>query len=89
MREVDINDTELANGDDDGFLAVVIANRLPQYDRTNDKPVRYLACLINVEGQLADLPRIRRRRASTSSPPRWSFDAPRAVDRGRATPTAS
>jgi hypothetical protein len=57
VREVDINDTELANGDDDGFLAVVLANRLPQYDRTRDKPVRYLACLINVEGQLDVLPK--------------------------------
>ena len=55
VREVDVNDTELAYGDDDGFLATVIANRLPQYDRTNNKPVRYLACLINVEGQLAEL----------------------------------
>ena len=57
VREVDIRDTELANGDDDGFLAVVLANRLPQYDRTADKPVRYLACLINVEGQLDVLPK--------------------------------
>jgi hypothetical protein len=56
VREVDVNDTELANGDDDGFLAVVLANRLPQYDRTADKPVRYLACLINIEGQLDVLP---------------------------------
>jgi hypothetical protein len=56
VREVDIRDTELANGDDDGFLAVVLANRLPQYDRTNDKPVRYLACLVNLEGQLDVLP---------------------------------
>ena len=32
MREVDINDTELANGDDDGWLAVVLANRLPVFD---------------------------------------------------------
>ena len=52
VREVDVNDTELAAGDDDGFLATVIANRLPQYDRANDKPVRYMACLINLEGQL-------------------------------------
>ena len=29
VREVDVRDTELANGDDDGFLAVVLANRLP------------------------------------------------------------
>ena len=52
VREVDVSDTELAAGDDDGFLATVIANRLPQYDSVNDKPVRYMACLINVEGQL-------------------------------------
>ena len=30
VREVDLSDSELADGDDDGFLAVVIANRLPQ-----------------------------------------------------------
>jgi hypothetical protein len=30
VREMDIRDTELANGDDDGFLAVVLANRLPK-----------------------------------------------------------
>jgi hypothetical protein len=56
VREVDINDTELAIGDDDGFLAVVLANRLPQFDREQCRPVRYLACLINLEGQLAMLP---------------------------------
>ena len=56
VREVDIRDTELANGDDDGFLAVVMANRLPQYDREKNAPVRYLACLINLEGQLGVLP---------------------------------
>jgi len=57
VREVDVNDTELAAGDDDGFLATVIANRLPQYDRANDKPVRYMACLVNLEGQLDSLAR--------------------------------
>lgn len=56
VREVDIHDTELAMGDDDGFLAVVLANRLPQFDRVGCKPVRYLACLINLEGQLDKLP---------------------------------
>ena len=56
VREVDINDTELANGDDDGWLAVVLANRLPVFDAANDKPVRYMACLVNIEGQLAALP---------------------------------
>jgi hypothetical protein len=53
---VDVNDTELANGDDDGWLAVVLANRLPVFDTANGKPVRYMACLVNVEGQLAALP---------------------------------
>ncbi len=56
VREVDINDTELANGDDDGWLAVVLANRLPVFDKAHNKPVRYMACLVNVEGQLAALP---------------------------------
>ena len=56
VREVDVNDTELANGDDDGWLAVVLANRLPVFDTANNKPVRYMACLVNVEGQLAALP---------------------------------
>jgi hypothetical protein len=57
VREVDINDTELAMGDDDAFLALVLANRLPQYDRENCKPIRYLVCLINLEGQLDVLPK--------------------------------
>jgi len=53
-REVDINDTELMMGDDDGFLAVAISNRLPvpgKDEEGKDVPVKYLACLINLEGQ--------------------------------------
>jgi hypothetical protein len=50
VREVDLADTELAIGDDDGFLAVVLCNRLPQSGKT------YTACLINVEGQTQHLP---------------------------------
>ena len=56
VREVDVQDTELAAGDDDGWAAVVIANRLPVYDTANDKPVRYLACLVSLECQLEKLP---------------------------------
>jgi hypothetical protein len=56
VREVDVNDTELANGDDDGWLAVVLANRLPVFDTAAGKPVRYMACLVNLEGQLDALP---------------------------------
>jgi hypothetical protein len=57
-REVDIHDTELMMGDDDGFLAVVIGNRLPLpgVDRDgNLVPVKYLACLVNLEGQFMSL----------------------------------
>lgn len=57
-REVDIGDTELMMGDDDGFLAVVIANRLPLPGRDNDGesvPVKYLACLVNLEKQFSRL----------------------------------
>ena len=56
VREVDVDDTELANGDDDGWLAVVLANRLPVADEATGDPVRYMACLVNVEGQLESLP---------------------------------
>jgi hypothetical protein len=57
-REVDITDTEMMMGDDDGFLAVVIANRLPVPGRSptgDEVPVKYLACLINLEGQVPAL----------------------------------
>ena len=53
-RQVDISDTELMMGDDDGFIAVVIANRLPVAGRDEngaEVPVKYLACLVNLEGQ--------------------------------------
>ena len=49
VREVDLSDTELALGDDDGWLAVVVANRLPQ------PGTHYRACLISVERQTLNL----------------------------------
>lgn len=58
-REVDITDTELMMGDDDGFLSVVISNRLPLPGRDengDDVPVKYLACLVNLCGQFHRLP---------------------------------
>jgi hypothetical protein len=57
-REVDINDTEMMMGDDDGFLAVVISNRLPlagRNDAGDETPIKYLACLVNLEGQFEQL----------------------------------
>ncbi len=50
LREVDLADTELALGDDDGYMSVVLGNRLPQ------PGVKYLACLVNLEGQYDRLP---------------------------------
>lgn len=57
-REVDLDDTELMMGDDDGFLAVVIANRLPLAvtdSEGKEVPVKYHACLVNLEGQFNQL----------------------------------
>ncbi len=57
-RAVDINDTELMMGDDDGYLSVVVCNRLPmggKNDEGDEVPVKYLACLINLEGQYTRL----------------------------------
>lgn len=59
-REVDIHDTEMMMGDDDGFLSVVIGNRLPLPGRDasgNETPVKYLCALINLEGQFGVLRR--------------------------------
>jgi hypothetical protein len=50
VREVDLSDTELALGDDDGWMAVVLANRVPQ------PGLKYTACLISLEGHGDDLP---------------------------------
>jgi hypothetical protein len=58
VRAVDLADTELAMGDDDGWLAVVLANRLPQPPPEDAPPIRYLACLVNVEGQVSRLPHL-------------------------------
>ena len=57
-REVDIHDTELMMGDDDGYLAVVISNRLPLPGRDaagSEMPVKYLACLVNLSEQFDQL----------------------------------
>ncbi|HEX8693639.1 MAG TPA: hypothetical protein VF746_14545 [Longimicrobium sp.] len=77
VRNVDLADTELALGDDDGWLAVVLANRLPQPD------ARYGAYLISLEGQYEVL----LERAETEPVPARAFatafvyaDAPRLAD---------
>ena len=61
VREVDLSDTELALGDDDGWLAVMIANRLPvpgppDTEGGPDTPRHYTAFLVSLEGHQQDLP---------------------------------
>lgn len=63
VREVDISDTELALGDDDGWLAVIIANRLPVPGPpdTDGGPLtarHYTAFLVSLEGHEGDLPTV-------------------------------
>jgi hypothetical protein len=60
VRKVDLADTELALGDDDGYMAVVLASRLPQpatpkQGQTEATPLKYTAYLINLEHQLDKL----------------------------------
>jgi hypothetical protein len=60
VRKVDLADTELALSDDDGYMAVVLANRLPQPaapKQGDDEatPLKYTAYLINLEHQIDKL----------------------------------
>jgi hypothetical protein len=78
VRKVDLRDTELALSDDDGYLAVVLANRLPQpgpplQPGGDPTPLKYTACLINLERQL---PRL----APTEPAPVFHFDAVNVTD---------
>ena len=50
VRQVNLLDSEFAGTDDDGFLSVVVCNRLPRPGR------RYGAYLLSLEGQLDALP---------------------------------
>lgn len=50
VRQVNVNDTEHAAGDPDGFMAVVMANRLPREGHV------YGAYLISVEQRYTELP---------------------------------
>lgn len=50
VRETNLQDTELAGSDDDGFVSVVISNRLPQPGH------QYGAYLVSLEGRFGELP---------------------------------
>lgn len=78
VREVDLSDTELALGDDDGWMAVVLSNRLPQ------PGVRYRACLISLEGQLDRLSLSNTHPVAASyTPPAGGLAAPQRFERLR------
>jgi hypothetical protein len=73
VRRVDLHDTELALGDDDGYLAVVLSSRLPQPAPPAAaggplRPQKYTAYLINLEKQLSVL-------LPTEPVPAYTFDA--------------
>jgi hypothetical protein len=73
VREVDLSDTELALGDDDGWMAVVIANRLPVPGPPAASggplsPRHYTAFLVSLEGHEADLPT-----SETMAEPQFGF----------------
>jgi hypothetical protein len=50
VRETNLQDTEFAGSDDDGFVSVVISNRLPQPGH------QYGAYLVSLEGRFDELP---------------------------------
>jgi len=71
VRDVDLTDTELALGDDDGWLAVIVANRLPQPGKS------YGAYLISVESQIGNLGHssfYQDADTATSPPPVWPLE---------------
>ncbi len=49
VRQVAVDDTELAGNDDDGWVAVLLSNRLPR------PGMRYRACVVSLEGQFGVL----------------------------------
>lgn len=49
VRRVDVHDSELAGNDDDGWVAVLLSNRLPQ------PGIAYRVCVVSLEGQFAAL----------------------------------
>jgi hypothetical protein len=64
VRQVNVDDRELAAGDSDGWFSVLMANRLPQPDRN------YRACVVSLEGRTDLFEKLRNR------PPRPGSQGP-------------
>lgn len=67
VREVNVDDRELAAGDSDGFFAVVMGNRIPQRGK------KYRCCLVSIEERTDLVP---------ATPPAWAPDFPEAATGG-------
>jgi hypothetical protein len=64
VREVNVDDRELAAGDSDGFFAVIMGNRIPQRGK------KYRCCLVSIEERTDIVP---------ATPPAFAPDLPDAV----------
>lgn len=61
VREVNVDDRELAAGDSDGWFSVVMSNRLPEQDQS------YRACVVSLEGRTDLFDRLKRHLADPPS----------------------
>ncbi|HSH76686.1 MAG TPA: hypothetical protein VLA09_13445 [Longimicrobiales bacterium] len=63
VREVNVEDRELAAGDSDGWFSVIMANRLPEPGRT------YRACVVSLEGRSDLFAKLKTHLANPPHPP--------------------
>jgi len=63
VREVNVDDRELAAGDSDGWFSVLMSNRLPEPGKT------YRACVVSLEGRSDLFAKLKNHLANPPAPP--------------------